>query len=210
MARIPLRDGKSTPEFVKKMLAVFGNNPHGEPNYRLIWSERKMIFFAGEIAPEYAYLDPPCWVLETWLPPEKGAGPSANWNPIMEALLGEYPSEGLYFYSQQFPTDWWPSEENVRLLAKGIEMSKHVAMKDRMDAIREGLKEKERAGVEKTAEQIEELFDSASLGKIQQGVSGPKNNFRTPEDFERDQERIGRISHKDYAHLPKAGGKILN
>jgi hypothetical protein len=38
-------------------------------------------------------------------------------------------------------------------------------------------------------------------------VSGPKNTFRTPEDFERDQERIG--AHTD-ARLPKQGGKVLN
>lgn len=206
---IALRDGKSTPEFVEKMLSVFGNNPHGNPNYRLIWSERKMIYFAGEIAPEYVYLDP-CWILETWIPPQKAAGLESGWNAIMEFLSGAYPRDGEYFFSLNYPQDWTPSEENVRMLVSGIEASKHLPIEQRIDAIRQNLIDKERAGVRKTAEEIVESFDSAALGKIQQSVSGPKNNFRTPEDFERDQERIGRISHKDYAHLPKSGGKLLN
>lgn len=206
---IPLRDGKSTPEFVEKMLAVFGLNPHGEPNYRLIWSERKMIYFAGEVAPEYIYLEP-CWILETWVPPQKAAGPEAGWNSIMEFLNGEYPREGVYFFSLNYPQDWTPSEENVRMLVQGIEASKHLPIEQRIDAIRQNLQEKERAGIQQTADAIVELFDSAAMGRIQQAASGPKNNFRTPEDFERDQERIGRISHKDYARLPKAGGKLLH
>jgi len=203
-----LRDGKSTPEFVEKMLAVFGNNPHGTPNYRLIWSERKMLWFMGEVAPEYIYLEP-CWILETWLPPIKAAGPEAGWNELMEAMNGEYPRQGVYFFSQNFPQDWSPSEENVRVLAKAIEASKHIPYEQRADAIRENLKAKEREGIERTAQEIDELFDSAAQGRIQQPVTGKKNNFRTPEDFERDQERIGRISHKDYARLPKAGGKLI-
>jgi hypothetical protein len=203
-----LRDGKSTPEFVEKMLSVFGNNPHGDPNYRLIWSERKMIYFAGEIAPEYLYLDP-CWLFEMWLPAIKAAGPESNWNSTMEFLNGEYPRSGIHFYVKHYPSDWEPSEENIRLLAHGIEMSKHLPYEQRVQALRENLAAKERASVLKVAGEIEELFDSAAQGRIQQPVSGKKNNFRTPEDFERDQERIGRVSHKEYAKLPKAGGKLI-
>jgi hypothetical protein len=204
--KIPLRDGKSTPEFIEKILAIFGTNPYGEPNFRLIWSERKQIWFLGEIAPEYVYLEP-CWILETWLTAQQCAGPLANWNEALEAVVGEYPKEGLYFFCTNFPQDWTPSENNVRLLAKGIEMSRHLPLEQRAAAIRESLQAKEREGIEKTADAIVELFDSAAMGRIQQGVSGPKNTFRTPEDFERDQERIG--AHND-ARLPKQGGKVLN
>lgn len=205
---IPLRDGKSTPEFVEKMLSVFGNNPHGEPNYRLIWSERKMLWFLGTVDPEYLYLEP-CWILEAWVPPLKAAGPESAWNEIMKTLNGEYPKEGVYFLARQYPLDWSPSEENVRLLVHGIEASKHLPFEKRVEAIRENLAAKELASVKKVAGEIEELFDSAAQGRIQQPVSGKKNNFRTPEDFERDQERIGRVSHKEYAKLPKAGGKLI-
>jgi hypothetical protein len=207
--RIPLRKGKSTPEFIDNILGVFGNNPYGEPLYRLIWSERKMIYFEGDNVPEYIYLDP-CWILETWMPPEKAAGPRSQWNERIEQINGEYPSEGLYFFSLNFEHDWEPSEENVRLLAKGIEMSRDIPIEQRAAAIRQNLEETARLKREEVADEIVELFDSAAMGRIQQSASGPKNNFRTPEDFERDQERIGRVSHKDYARLPKAGGKLIN
>lgn len=202
---IPLRDGKSTPEFIEKILGVFGNNPQGEPNFRLIWSERKMIWFLGEIAPEYIYLDP-CWILETWLSAQQAAGPESNWNEIMETLNGEYPREGLYFFCMNFPQDWTPSEESVRLLAKGIEMSRHLPLEMRTAAIRDSLEKANQEKRQEAADAILELTDSAMLGKAQQGA-GPKNNLRTQEDYVRDQERIARIP--GYANLPKAGGKII-
>lgn len=207
--RIPLRAGKTTPEFIDNILGVFGQNPHGEPLYRLIWSERKLLYFMGEVAPEYLYLDP-CWLLEVWIPAEKAAGPRSQWNDIVEKINGEYPSEGVYFFSLNFDRDWEPSEENVRMLAKGIEMSRDIPIEQRAAAIRENLEETARLKREEVADTIVESLDSAAMGRIQQGASGKKNNFRTPEDFERDQERIGRVSHKDYARLPKAGGKLIN
>lgn len=204
MERIPLRSGMETPNFVEGVLAVFGNNPHGEPNYRLIWSERKMLWFMGEIVPEYLYLDP-CWILETWVSPEKDAGPEAMWNEIQEATMGPYPRLGTYNFVQKFYPDWFPGEDMVRLMAKGIEESKHIEMKAREDAIRANLEEKARIDCQYVADAIVELQDSGSRGVVQQAATGPKNNFRTPEDFERDQAKV-----KDFTHLPKRGGKILN
>jgi hypothetical protein len=205
MDRIPLRAGLSTPDFVERVLSVFGNNPHGEPNFRLIWSERKQIYFMGEIVPEYLYLDPQAWVLETWVSPEKDAGPEAAWGAIQQATMGEYPRFGTYNIVKSYPSDWYPSEDSVRLVAKGIVESRNIEMKARMKAIREGLQSKAKVEREKVADAIVELQDSASLGKIQQSASGPKNTFRTPDDFGRDQEKV----QKEYAHLPKRGGKIL-
>ena len=206
MDRIPLLSGLSTPDFVEKVLAVFGNNPHGEPNYRLIWSERKQIYFAGDVVPEYLYLDPACWVLETWISPERDAGPMANWNQMQEALMGPYPRKGTYNFVKQYPQDWLPTEDTVRLVARGIQESRDIEIAEREKAIRAGLEEKARVEREKVADAIVELQDSASLGKIQQSVSGPKNTFRTADDFGRDRER----SEKEFANLPKRGGKLLS
>lgn len=205
MERIPLRGGLTTPDFVGKVLAVFGNNPHGEPTYRLIWSERKQIYFCGEVVPEYLYLDPACWVLETWISPDKAAGPEALWGPVQEEFMGEYPRNGTYFYVKHYPTDWYPSEDAVRLVARGIEESRNIEIKARMDAIKANLEAKNKVARERVADAMVELQDSASLGKIQQSVSGPKNTFRTPDDWGRDQEK----TQKEYAHLPKSGGKII-
>lgn len=204
MDRIPLLSGKTTPSFADKILSAFGNNPHREPLYRLIWSERKQIWFMGEIAPEYIYLDPPRWILEVWLDPEKDAGPRSAWNPVMEALSGPYPSKGTYNYAMGFEPDWQPTEAVIQTISAGLQMSRGFSLEERVKAIREVLEDKAKLKREEVANTIVESFDSAAMGRIQQAASGPKNTFRTPEDFERDQEKLARLSS-----LPKVGGKVL-
>lgn len=206
MDRIPLLKGTSTPDFVEKVLSVFGKNPHGEQNFRLVWSERKQIYFAGEIVAEYLYLPEPCWILETWVDPLKDAGAEALWSTMQEALMGPYPRKGTYNFVKNYPTDWQPTEDTVRLVAKGIQESRDIEIAARMRAIKQNLEDKAALERGKVAEAIVELQDSASLGKIQQSVSGPKNTFRTPDDFGRDQEKI----QQEFAHLPKRGGKLVN
>lgn len=197
-----LRDGPSTPKFVESMLSMFGNNPHGNPNFRLIWSERKMIYFAGDISPEYVYLNPPGWVLETWTPPEKDAGPKELWNSTTRGVLGPYPAQGTYNFVKQYPLGWIPTEENARLICIGLNWSKDVEMKDRVKAIRENKEAEAKEARQKVADEIVELQDSASRGLITQPASGKKNNFRTTDDYVRDQERAIPVD------LPKSGGKI--
>lgn len=203
MDRIPLRAGTSTPEFVDKTLAVFGNNPHGEPNFRLIWSERKQIWFAGDVYPEYEYLPQPCWVLETWTPPEKDAGSEVAWSQMQEAFMGPYPRKGTFNYVKHYPEDWAPTVEHVRLVAKGIEESRNFGREEREAAIRAGLEEKSAAARKLVADEITESFGSAELGKVTQPASGRGNVFRTADDFGRDRE-------KEIAGLPKRGGKLVN
>lgn len=201
--RIPLLAGPSCPKFVDEMLSVFGKNPHGEPNFRLIWSERKQIWFDEGAVPEYAYLPYSGWVLETWIAPEKDAGPRSQWGPMQEAMLGPYPTHGTYNFVKQYPEDWQPTEESVRLVCVGIMESRAFTIKQRADAIRERLIAEENEGIAKNAAMIEDSFDSASLGKITAGVSGPKNNFRTLDDYERDLARA--MSHPT---LPTTGGAV--
>ncbi len=208
MKRNDLRAGKSTPTYVEKILAIHGNNPHGEPKYRLIWSERKQIFFMGEWGEEYLYLPHPCWVLEKWLDPRKDAGPEAQWNSFQEFFLGPYPRNGTFMYAQHFPEDWHPSEESVRLLSKGLEESEHVPMKERERAIRENLQAISAEERKAVVSEIEESQDSASagaaVGRVQQPVSGGNNKFRTIDDFERDLARAPQP--KD---APRRGGKLI-
>jgi hypothetical protein len=208
MDRIDLAPGKTTPEFVEKVLSVLGNNPHGEPLFRLVWSERKRIYFAGEIVPEYAYLSAPCWILETWTPPEKDAGSEIMWGPEQEFLMGPYPRKGTYNFGQGYPSDWYPTEESVKGIAKGIEASRDIALKLRKEAIVANLEAQAKVDRQKVADEIVELQDSASLGKIQQSASGPKNTFRTPEDYGRDVER-GLAKVVRVPTLPKRGGRII-
>lgn len=203
--RIPLRPGRTAPEFVEKVLSTFGNNPHGEPNYRLVWSERKQLFFCGEIVEEYIYLTTAAWVLEVWVAPEKDAGSPANWNEFQEATMGPYPKWGTYNYVKHYPEDWEPTENNVRLAAVGVQISKDLDMDQREAAIREARQEKERTQVKHTAEAILESFGSAEFGKTTQAVSGRNNVFRTADDFGRDADRETALPG-----LPERGGKIVN
>jgi len=198
-----LRDGKSTPDYVNSMLSVFGNNPHGEPNFRLIWSERKMIHFGGEMCPEYTYINPPAWVLEAWLPPEKDCGSPEKWEATTFGLLGPYPSQGVYNFVKEFPQGWYPTEELVRILCVGLVQSRDIPMSERVKAIRANKEAEAAAARQKVADEIVELQDSASRGLITQPVSGQKNNFRTTDDYQRDLER-GVIVED----LPRKGGKI--
>lgn len=207
MDRIPLLSHKTTPSFVEDVLAVFGNNPYREPLFRLIWSERKQIYFAGEVVPEYFYLASPCWVLETWIDPMKDAGPEAGWDEMKAAFMGPYPRNGTYNFVQAFPSDWYPTEESVRFIAKGIQESRDIAMADRKRAIKENLEQKAKLARQIVADEIVELQDSASLGKIQQSISGPKNTFRTADDYGRDLERA--TPQKQSTKLPVSGGKII-
>jgi len=186
------------------MLSMFGKNPHGQPNYRLIWSSRKMIHFAGEVCPEYAYLAKPGWVLETWTPPEKDAGTPEQWNFTTRGVLGPYPREGTYNFVKQYPSDWLPTEEAVQLICVGLGMSKDLDMKRRISAIRDVREAESKAALQKVADEITELQDSASLMKVQQPVTGPKNNLRSLDDCQRDLERSAAIPG-----LPARGGKIL-
>lgn len=198
--RLPLLPGKSTPEGITRILHTFGENPFGEPKYRVIWSTRKQCYFIGEAVPEYAYLSP-CWVLETWVPAEKFAGKRINWGIAEEKLMGPYPSRGEYFFAGQFHV---ADEETVRLYCVALEKTKDTTQKERVDAKREDLQKREQQKIQEVAEAIMELQDSASEGRIQQGA-GPKNNFRTVDDFERDDWK--RTEH--IPGLPKRGGKIV-
>jgi len=187
--RIPLRTGKTPPQWAESMLSVFGNNPFGEPMYRIIWSENKDIFFCNEVAPEYLYLAEPTWVLEVWTDPEKDAGPRAHWGKLQQELMGDYPRFGTYNYVQSFSGHDEPSEEEIRLYCVALEKSKDLTIKQRREGIVDKLEKEEATKREEVAESILELQDSASLGLSQQAVSGPKNNFRTLDDYERDLNR---------------------
>lgn len=206
MARIPLARGTETPEMAVVTLAAFGRNPHGEPNYRLIWSTRKRYWFDGMLIPEYEQLVVECWVLEAWLPALKFAGPRAAWTKMHTAAMGPYPTSGEYGFVMAFPSDWYPNEWSLQALAAGLEASREIPVEKRADAIRERLQFEEQQEKKRTIEAMQELQDSASMGRIQQPASGQKNVFRTPEDFERDAERAPVMVTDS---LPKRGGKLV-
>lgn len=202
-----LRASKTTPDFVVSMLSVFGENPHGGPMFRLIWSDRKMIYFAGEQCPEYLHLGEPRWIVEAWTEPEKDGGTPEQWERTTFGLLGPYPAQGTYNIVEDslrlLPLGWEPTEESVRLMCVALVRSKDLTMKQRAQGIREAKEATAAAARQETADAITELQDSGTRGIIQQPASGQKNNFRTPDDYQRDMENAIPVKN-----LPRSGGKI--
>ncbi len=162
-----------------------------------------MIYFIDGMLPEYTYLDSPGWVLEAWVSPEKDGGTPEQWERTTYGLLGPYPSQGTYNFVKQYPKDWSPTEESVRLVCVGLAQSKGFSMKQRADAIRANKEAEAACARQEVADQIVEFQDSASRGLIQQPASGKNNNFRTTDDYQRDMERGVAVD------LPVSGGKIL-
>jgi hypothetical protein len=177
---------------VKHELDRFGKNPAGLPIYRLVWSENKLTPLDDELIQEYDY-DPPRWVIEKWLPPEMYAG-----SEILYAFRqatggvrqGPYPRAG--YYVEVSPNPFVPgvplSAEVVALVCTLIERGRAFTGAERIAALKEREARKEEARKRDLVEQVKEAQTSASEGRLQQAVSGPKVNHRTVEDYERDQK----------------------
>lgn len=210
---LPLGPGKETPSFINEALAGFGLTESGLPLYRVIWSPRKMIRFSEdgelyEVFPEYD--EPHRWMLEVFVKEQMSR---AMWDLLCAPFLGEY-SEGDYYQCDYpLPKDWQPNEFHVQQLCQGLIASKGLTMKQRADARKDVLEHSRREKITKAAQAAEDGFNSAQWGKIQQAVSGPKNNFETVEDFERRQS-VAAVSAADLGlpkgfTLPKRGLKIF-
>ncbi len=196
--------GPNTPEWVKRELARFGKNPAGLPIYRLVWSENKLTPLDGELIQEYDYA-PARWVIEKWLAAEIYAGSEIVYE-YREATggvrQGPYPRAG--YYCEVSPNPFVPgvplTPEVMSLVCTVIERGRAFTGSERIAALKEREARKEEARRQELVESVKEAQTSASEGRIQQAVSGPKVNHRTVEDYERDQK----LTTRDVA-LPARG-----
>jgi hypothetical protein len=195
--------GPNTPSWAEEKLRQFGRTPAGDNIFRVIWSERKLLWIDGEFVQEY---DDPQWMLEKWLPPEVFAGSEIMYS-VSECAkhLGPYPRAG--YYVQVSPQPFVPGVEitpDVLIhLCKLIESGKALTQSERMALLKENQEAKERERRAKLKLAAAEVQTSASQGRTQQAVSGPKNTFRTAEDWERDQGALQQAPE----HLPATGLK---
>lgn len=87
-------------------LARFGNNPHGEPRFRIVFapSRRNLGAVPGEsFSWVNTYALGPAWVLEKWLDPFAFAKCSReSWDIRLAAMLGPYPTRGEYQHCHTF------------------------------------------------------------------------------------------------------------
>lgn len=87
-------------------MARFGNNPHGEPLFRIIFapSRRNLAAMPGEAfqwVPTYSLGN--VWVLEKWLDAYAYSKCTREtWDSKMAAMLGPYPSRGEYQHAHTF------------------------------------------------------------------------------------------------------------
>jgi hypothetical protein len=107
-----------------------GVNPHGEPNFRLIWGQSKENFayddITGTMQPKYLPRD--SWHLEAWLPPEK------------------CPPRGGYELCYTIGTVINPSQ--IRTIVDMIVKSRTFTLTERYNAIMAREEKKERDHVE--------------------------------------------------------------
>lgn len=75
-----------------EVLARFGNNPHGQPLYRVVRADSRMQWSVGEFRPKYPKYKT-FWIIETWCHPDK-YGSESEWEE--SGVLGPYPRQGDY------------------------------------------------------------------------------------------------------------------
>ena len=193
--------GPSEPDHITRELQRFGRNPQGRNIFRLTWSANKLMWLDDELIPEYD-LSPPRWVLEKWVPPEVFAGSEIAYN-MREQRQGPYPREGYWCESFAFPPGVPLSAGVIADICTLIQRGRALTMHERVAAIKEREANKEADRKLQFAEMAKEALDSGAHGRLQQAVTGIKNNFRTPDDWERDQS--SGITTKDLPFLPTSG-----
>ena len=145
------------PEWVEPLLLrIGGANPHGKPNYRLLWSEDRVEWRFDEQKRKYGD-GRDRWVLEKWVPPSEYH--RAEWEAMIEPvthlpILGPFPENGEYEHCYTFEIAVNPgedpvfmplSENVVEVLVRAIEAGKlkhtdwerKAAIQKRMDDAKE-------------------------------------------------------------------------
>ena len=142
-----------------KVLANCGNNPHGQPMYRLVRADSRMEWKTGDYRPKYPKSWGGFWVLETWCDPEK-YGDQASWEA---ADLGPFPRQGDYESVFPLVFDGKPIDPNdgqVEALGKALQKSQQLTRSMRWSFIQQ---EKERAEEEKRKKLEAMIADAAPL-----------------------------------------------
>jgi hypothetical protein len=127
-----------------EILARSGNNPFGQPLYRMVRADSRREWIIGEWRPKYPRLGT-SYVVEQWLPAEK-YGPREFWEDQKDeggnSLLGPYPVQGDYEFT--FPV--WdehdqpisePGEHHLQVMAFIAEKNKGITRSMRWAHIQE-------------------------------------------------------------------------
>jgi hypothetical protein len=99
------------PEFQARLTRMFGSNPFGEPNFKIVWTQSHFIRMGNLWRDKYGnerrgyrdrYTCPtPCWAILRWRSPKEYGSPTLyrmqTWDSVSKLYaLGEYPWKGRY------------------------------------------------------------------------------------------------------------------
>jgi hypothetical protein len=110
------------PEFQERLTRMFGKNPFGEPNFKIVWTQSHFIRMGNVWRDKYGnerrgyrdrYTCPtPCWAIVRWRSAKEYGSPALYYQQTWDAVsklyaLGEYPWKGRYevlqpLYSKEF------------------------------------------------------------------------------------------------------------
>lgn len=121
-------------ELGTKALSKFGNNPFGQPMYRVVRADSRRQWLVSEYAPKYPKYGT-CWVIEKWCPPEQ-YGSREEWEEA--GTLGPFPTQGDYEMSYPLLDDgvtYDPSEDICMTVAALVEKSAGLTRSQRWSQI---------------------------------------------------------------------------
>lgn len=158
-----VRENYETPKYLQEILTnSLGRNFFGDPNFRLIWSGKRLDYIGGlfedrdlegnlirevvEVRVEPKYENPVQnrWLIEGWLPAEQYGSPETwerttqdNSGGKITYALGPYPSRGDYelsFVIEDPRTKQFvlPTSEIMRTFARKIHQSRAINSRDRL------------------------------------------------------------------------------
>jgi len=175
---------RKPPSWATALLKQFGTNPHGKPNWRVIWSEDRVRFECGQWRRTYGE-GRNRWMVERWCPPDT-YGSREAWETMREPdgsmSLGPFPSEGDYEWSFTFETpdgQGCPLDPGLlTLLCRCIEKGRLMSDAQRKAAIRARLDREQREWEERAGA----IFDEAQGPFGGNAVSGIPSK-RRPDDI---------------------------
>lgn len=151
-------------------LSEFGKTPGGLPLWRVVWAPTRIekVWWreTKQIFELQTYPERETWILEKWMSALDYAGTLDSYDAQqMKSPIGmEYPTDGEYAESMEFPTN-----ESVSMVKKAVELlmygKTNITEKERIAALRLREETKEKDLDTKTADAIRDVLDPQWNGK---------------------------------------------
>jgi hypothetical protein len=189
---------RPTPPWVEAVLRKFGNNPYGQPLFRIVWSEgvlEHVLQPSGNYGWQQRYPGAERWILEKWLPPSYSR---EQWYrlfsmPVMDdgtgqlmgrCILGPYLEHGDYHccYKLEFRGEFMPlTVAVVEYYARLIEAGKEYTEVQNKFAIEQRVAKEKRDWENRCDAIFDDAQPAFGVQRIMTGY-GAKTSRTKPED----------------------------